>query len=189
MEEKKDNFFVLTHISQGRDNLHRSVMSIYMLTARCFWTDAVSLTWSAQLGVLEDNGIFKNTHSRTFLHFDLCPVATWARIPWFMSLSSQDLELSSHLFPKPTSDNHQERRYQMNQAKPRISSPCRNSSLTLYTAFGCHPSPNTGGQKSSRDSLALGGRFVNTPTQRENFGAQLLAAGCVFRSDWGLLQA
>lgn len=80
--------------------------------------------------------------------------------------------------------------HQMHQPTLHISSQCRNSSLPLNTAFGYHPSPNTEGQKSSRDlSLALGGKFVNTPTQRKSFDAWLLAAGCVFRFDWSLIQA
>lgn len=44
--------------------------------------------------------------------------------------------------------------------------PKLHMGIAHFTAFGYCASPNTGGQKQSRDlSLALRGRFVNTPTQ------------------------
>ena len=188
---RKVKFFISAHVSRGRNNLHRSVMRKYMLSAKCFWTDTASLTWSTWLWAFEKNGIKKTFKEFAGLRSLSC------------SHSSQDIVVQVFIKPRleafissfpqtyfwwPSREvlpNH----HQMHQPKLHISSQCRTSLLPPRTAFGYYPSPNTGGQKSSRDlSLALGGRFVNTPTQRESFGAWLLAAGCVFRSDWRLIQ-
>lgn len=162
-----------------------------MLSGKCFGTDTASLTWSTWLWAFEKNGIKKTFKEFAGLQSLSC------------SHSSEDTVV--HIFIKPRleafiSSFHQTNfwwpsrevlpiYHQMHQPKLHISSQCKSNLLPLYTAFGYYPSPNIGGQKSSRDlSLASGGRFVNTHTQRESFGAQLLAAGCVFRSDWSLIE-
>lgn len=71
-------------------------------------------------------------HLRTLLDFNLCPVAIAARIQWYMSLSSQDLRLSSHISPRSTSDDHQERCY------PRTTKCTSQHSIFLHSAEIAH---------------------------------------------------
>lgn len=79
-----------------------------MLSAKCFGSDTASLGGHGY-ELLKRMGLKR--HLRSLLDFSLRPVAIAARIQWFTSLSSQDLRLSSHLFTRPTSDDHQERCY------------------------------------------------------------------------------
>lgn len=107
---RKVKLFIRARVSQGRDNLHRSLMRILMLSSKCFWTGKAGHLLEAHgYELLKIMGLKR--HLRSLLDFNLYPVAIAARMKQHMYLSSQDLRLSSHLFPRPTSDEHQESCY------------------------------------------------------------------------------
>lgn len=156
---------------------------------RCYQTNVfglitASLTWRTRLWVFEKDGIketFKEFAGLQSLSYGHSSQDTMVHVIIKPRLGAFIVYFPQTYFWWPSREMLPIY-HQMHQPTLHISSQCRNSSLLLYTAFGYHPSPNTGGQKSSRNlSLALGGKFVNTPTQQERFDAWLPGSWTCFQ--------